>query len=456
MPTTPPTPFQTSVSHTDDTSASEVTPDTNTNDATRDDAGVDRRGFLRCMAWAGTGMLWTVSGGIPKSSVLGAEAPAKNDLFFMQVSDSHIGFNKAANADVTETMRSAIAKINAMPVQPSFLLHTGDISQLSKPSEFDTADQVLREARTKDVFFVPGEHDVGVDNGASYLDRYGKKTQRGRTGGGWYSFDHSGVHFIALVNVLNLKAGGMGSLGAEQLEWIERDVKQLSSSTPIVVFAHVPLWNVYPKWGWGTDDSARALGYLKRFGSVTVLNGHIHQTMQKIEGNVSFHTAMSTAFAQPRPGTAPAPGPMGVPAGHLGDVLGITQVRYLPHHGHLALVDESLSGHSADAALAAGEAAARAAGVRAQAAAAESGGGNTIGIANFAFTPKLLRVQPGTRLTWKNDDDTAHRIQSTNGRFAASPVLDTHATYTVTLTTAGDYPYFCSIHPTMTGSIVVT
>ena len=410
------------------------------------------------MAWAGTGMLWTLSGGVPKSSILGAQAPANGDLFFMQISDSHIGFNKAANADVTETMRAAIAKINAMPVQPAFLLHTGDISQLSKPSEFDTADQVLREARTKDVFFVPGEHDVGVDNGASYLDRYGKKAQRGRTGGGWYSFDHSGVHFIGLVNVLNLKAGGLGSLGAEQIEWLERDVKHLSSSTPIVVFAHVPLWSVYPAWGWGTDDGARALSYLKRFGSVTVLNGHIHQTMQKVEGNVSFHTALSTAFAQARPGTAPAPGPMAVPPGHLRDVLGVTEVRYQPHHGHLALVDDTLSGAAPAAALAAGEAAERehAAQTRQASAGEQKDTPDTIEIVNFAFTPKTLHVKHGSKVTWSNKDDTAHRIQSASGKFAASPVLDTNNKYSVTFASAGTFPYFCSIHPTMTGSVIVS
>src|SRR5437016_2663698 len=311
------------------------------------DNDVDRRGFLRCMAWAGTGVLWSLDGGVPRSSIAGAEVPKPSELFFVQISDSHIGFNKAANADVTETMRKAIAKINALPTQPAFLLHTGDISQLAKASEFDTADQVLKESRTKDVFFVPGEHDVATDNGASYLERYNKRVA-GSTqpvaGNAWYSFDHSGVHFIGLVNVMNLKAGGLGSLGTDQLEWMEKDVKHLSASKPIVVFAHVPLWTVYPEWGWGTDDGARALGYLKRFGSVTVLNGHIHQTMQKVEGTVAFHTALSTAFPQPRPGTAPAPGPMVVPAGHLSDVLGIREVRYLRHHNHLAIIDRTLSG----------------------------------------------------------------------------------------------------------------
>ena len=413
------------------------------------DDDVDRRGFLSCMAWAGTGLLWTVTGGVPTSGILGAQPPAKGELFFMQISDSHIGFSKAANADVTATMQAAIAKINALPAQPAFLLHTGDISQLAKPSEFDTADQALRDAKAKDVFFVPGEHDVGTDNGASYLERYGRKSKQA-----WYSFDHSGVHFIGLANVFNLQAGGLGSLGAAQLEWLEKDVKHLSGSTPIVVFAHVPLWAVYPKWGWATDDGARALAYLKRFGSVTVLNGHIHQTLQKVEGNVTFHTAMSTAFPQPRPGTAPAPGPIVVPANQLRDVLGVTKVRYLAQHRHLAIVDESLSGESATAALAAGEAAARASAPHAVASLADAKKG-IVSIANFAFSPRLSQIAVGERITWTNDDDTAHRIQSAGSAFAPSAVLDTRASYSATFAKPGQYPYFCSIHPTMTGTIVV-
>jgi plastocyanin len=386
--------------------------------------------------------------------LLGARPPKNGDLFFVQISDSHIGFNKAANADVTATMQAAIAKINALPTAPAFLLHTGDISQLAKASEFDTADQVLRESRTKDVFFVPGEHDVGTDDGRSYLERYGKKTQRTGGTGGWYSFDHSGVHFIGLVNVFNLKAGGLGTLGAEQLAWLEKDVKHLASSTPIVVFAHVPLWSVYPAWGWGTDDGARALAYLKRFGSVTVLNGHIHQTMQKVEGNVTFHTALSTAFPQPRPGTAPAPGPMVVPANQLRDVLGIRQVRYIAQHKHLAIVDETLSGESPAAAMAAGEAAARASAPAPAVATAPSRPG-AVTITNFAFTPGNIQIAAGDRVSWTNDDDVPHRIQSANSAFAPSAVLDTKASYDVALTRPGEYKYFCSLHPMMTGTIVV-
>src|SRR5262249_2619347 len=210
------------------------------------------------------------------------------------------------NPDVVGTLKAAIDKINGLPMTPELLLHTGDISHLSKPEEFDTVDQILKSASVKEAFFVPGEHDVATDEGATYRERYAKNSK----GAGWYSFDKKGVHFIGLVNVMNLKAGGLGTLGPEQLEWLEDDLKGRSHSTPIVVFAHIPLWSVFPQWGWGTDDAAQALGYLKKFGSVTVLNGHIHQTMQKVEGNVRFHTAASTAFPQPAPGTADSPGPM--------------------------------------------------------------------------------------------------------------------------------------------------
>jgi 3',5'-cyclic AMP phosphodiesterase CpdA len=309
--------------------------------------GIDRRGFLKCMAWAGTGVLWTISGGVLVSKTLaevakdGASLHKATDLSFLQISDSHIGFSKDANKDVTETFKIALDRINAMPTQPAFLIHTGDISQLSKPEEFDTFDQVLKSCKTKDVFYVPGEHDVINDGGKLFRERYLKSVEG--KGSGWYSFNKNGVHFIGLVNVLNLQAGGLGQLGDEQLEWLEDDVKGLSAETPIVVFAHIPLWAVYPKWGWGTDDSQRALGYLKRFGSVTVLNGHIHQVLQKVEGNVTFHTAMSTAFPQPEPGKAPNPGPLIVPSEKLRSMLGLTSVQYKQGKTALAVVDSNLS-----------------------------------------------------------------------------------------------------------------
>jgi 3',5'-cyclic-AMP phosphodiesterase len=305
--------------------------------------GIDRRNFLSCMAWAGTGLLWSIVGGVPTARLIAETAinastkPGKLEEFsFVQISDSHIGFNKGANPDVTGTLTKAIHRANSVSgaKAPDFLLHTGDITQNSKAVEFDTACQLIKGFKNE-VFYVPGEHDF-IDDGEQYRQRFGK----GNLGNGWYSFNHKGVHLVGLNNCVQVDA--MGNIGAEQLAWLKSDLAGLSASTPVVVFAHIPLWMVYEKWGWGTHDGAQALALLKRFGSVTVLNGHIHQVVQKVEGNVVFHTAMATAFPQPAPGSAPNPGPMTVPAGKLQSVLGVTSVKVTRGHGHLAVVDNTL------------------------------------------------------------------------------------------------------------------
>jgi 3',5'-cyclic-AMP phosphodiesterase len=301
---------------------------------------VDRRGALECMIWAGTGVLWTLSGGVPKSLNLLGEAEAATAGFtFLQISDSHVGFDKPANPNALGTLQEAIGKVKALSTRPAFMIHTGDITHLSKPDEFDNAAAVIGDAGL-DVHYVPGEHDIiDADRGKAYLDRYGK----GKKGAGWYSFDDHGVHFIGLVNVVDLKAGGLGRLGSDQLAWLQDDLSTQADSMPIVVFAHIPLWTVYAEWGWGTDDGLQALTLLKRFGSVTVLNGHIHQIVQKVEGNMTFHTAMSTAFPQPAPGTAKGPGPMTVPAERLRSLLGITCVDLREVSKPLAIIDSPLA-----------------------------------------------------------------------------------------------------------------
>jgi len=314
-------------------------------DGNQSNDGINRRGFLKCMAWAGTGLLWTITAeGIPTSHIFGAKngKKAESGLHFVQISDSHMGFNKPANTDVVSTLQATIDRINSLSEPPEFIIHTGDLSHQSKPGEFDTLDQILKSAQPRQIFYVPGEHDTSIDDGKQYLDRYGKDTK----GKGWYSLNHKGVHFVGLVNVLQLE--GMGQLGEEQIAWLKDDLSAVSASTPVVVFAHIPLWSVYPDWGWGTKDSEQALGHLRRFGSVTVLNGHIHQVMQKVEGNLTFHTAMSTAFPQPAPGTAPAPGPMKVPAERLRTLLGLADVHYLQQNNHLAIVDSPLMTAAAD------------------------------------------------------------------------------------------------------------
>ena len=308
---------------------------------TSQDEGPSRRKVLECMTWAGTGVLWTVTGGVPAAIGLIDEAIAQEvkGFTFLQISDSHMGFDKPANPNAKGTLEEAIARVKAAPGNPAFMIHTGDISHLSKPSEFDDADKIIGEARL-DVHYVPGEHDILDDEqGKLYRDRYG----RGTRGAGWYSFDANGVHFVGLVNVVNLKAGGLGNLGAEQLAWLKDDLKGRSASQPVVVFAHIPLWTVYADWGWGTDDSAEALKLLARFGSVTVLNGHIHQITQKVEGRIAFHTARSTAFPQPEPGTAPSPGPLKVPAEQLHSMLGITDAMFVRGRERIALIDSTLA-----------------------------------------------------------------------------------------------------------------
>jgi plastocyanin len=386
------------------------------------------------MAWVGTGAMWTLTGGVLRGMPIEQAArgamghsTGAGGLRFVQISDSHIGFDKPANTDVTATLRAAVAKIRAASEGPSFVLHTGDLTHLSKPSEFDTLQQVLAELSLP-VFYVPGEHDVLEDDGKSYLQRFGGGTQ----GAGWYSFDQGGAHFIGLVNVVNLKAGGLGTLGTEQLEWLEKDVKRLKSSTPIVVFAHIPLWSVYPEWGWGTDDSARALSYLKRFGSVSVLNGHIHQVMHKVEGHVSFHTAMSTAFPQPAPGSAPSPGPMKVEADRLKKVLGLSRMSFHDINHPIAITDVPLEedGQTAGA------------------------GSKQVLVDNFSFAPAMAAVAAGSTVTWTNRDDVPHNIVSTDRKFK-SPVLDTDERFSHAFDAPGTYKYFCSIHPRMTGQVVV-
>jgi len=305
---------------------------------------MDRRGLLKCGAWAGTGLIWSMYGGVLSSRAFGQDAKPEDaakvaDFTFVQISDTHFGFNKDPNKDPVVTIQEAIKKVNALPKAPDFVIHTGDVTHLAKPAEFDKAAQVLQGLKAP-VFYVPGEHDVVADDTKLFRERYGKGTK----GLGWQSFDHDGVHFVGLVNVVSLKASGLGVLGKEQIDWLKADLKALGDSTPVVVFAHMPLWTISEKWGWGTDDSAEALAELKRFGSVTVLNGHIHQIMQKVEGNMTFHTARSLAFPQPRPGEAPNPGPMkNVPADKLREMLGLTTVDYVIKKSPLAIVDSTLA-----------------------------------------------------------------------------------------------------------------
>ena len=290
-----------------------------------------RRGALRCLAFGGAGTLFVLAGGVlaPVDLALAASdksALAVSDIpLFLQISDTHIGFKQEANPDVAGTLKQTIDYVNAMPIKPALTIHTGDITHLSKPEQFDQAAQLLSGLNITELHTVPGEHDVTDGGGAEYFSRFGKASNNK----GYYSFDHNGVHFIALVNVMHFKPNGLGGLGDDQLAWLQADLKGRSSSTPIVVFAHMPMWTIYQPWGWGTGDADQAMSYLKRFGSVTVLNGHIHQIVSKVEGNVTFHTARSTAYPQPTAGNGPGPLPLKVPSDQLAKMLGVTSVNIM-------------------------------------------------------------------------------------------------------------------------------
>jgi 3',5'-cyclic AMP phosphodiesterase CpdA len=304
-----------------------------------------RRGALKCLAFGGAGTLFVLAGGVLAPVDLAMAASGRSAAtrsgvpLFLQISDTHIGFNKEANPDVAGTLRQTIEFVNAMPVKPALTIHTGDITHLSKAEEFDRAAQLMSGLNITELHTVPGEHDVTDGPGAEYFGRFGQASDNK----GYYSFDHQGVHFVALVNVMHFKPNGLGGLGDDQLAWLDADLKGRSSSTPIVVFAHMPMWTIYEPWGWGTGDAGQALGYLKRFGSVTVLNGHIHQIVSKVEGNVTFHTARSTAYPQPTAGTGPGPMPLKVASDQLPRMLGVTSVEIVRHPLALSLSDTTLA-----------------------------------------------------------------------------------------------------------------
>jgi len=280
-----------------------------------------RRGkFLEHVGWTGAGILFTLTeGGLLTSRAVGAEDAGGAALSFVQISDRHIGFAQAANDNVSGTLEQTIKAINALPQQPAFVFHTGDVTHLSKPAQFDEAKQMLSQLKAP-LLTIPGEHDVIGDNGKGFLAAFGRPDAKD----GWFSFDQGGVHFVALVNVFNFEK--MGLLGQPQLDWLKNDLAAQKGDTPIVVFGHVPLYALYPQWGWTTEDGAKALAMLSRFSKVTVLNGHIHQIIEHSEGNIRFATAASTAYPQPAPGTADKPGPLTVPKDQLLHVLGFRSV----------------------------------------------------------------------------------------------------------------------------------
>ena len=385
-----------------------------------------RRNALKCMAYGGAGTLFVLASGVftPIDLAKAAEGKQSPGLpgkpLFVQISDTHIGFAKDANPDVSGTLSKSIDLINGLPEQPALIIHTGDITHLSKPAEFDLARQMLGRLRVTEMHTVPGEHDVTDATVTEYFNRFGKASGNK----GYYSFDHAGVHFIALVNVLQFKPGGLGTLGPEQLAWVAADLKGRSASTPIVVFAHMPLWTIHEPWGWGTGDAQELMTHLRRFGSVTVLNGHIHQIVQKVEGNITFHTARSTAYPQPLAGVGPGPGPVKVPDDQLAGMLGVTRVSLVKQSRAMQLTDLTI----ADPAR--------------------------IVIKDFMFGPTSVAVAAGSTVTWENSDEEPHTVVSDSGLFR-SGALDTHESFSFKFDKPGTYHFVCSIHPQMVGTVVV-
>jgi Icc protein len=396
------------------------------------EAGLDlsRRAFLKSVGVLAAGVVWTVSEGTLRGRGLRAleaaeQAPA--GFSFVQISDSHIGFRRPPNADPTATLRETVARINAMPAAPDFIVHTGDASDLTKPDEHDMFDQTLSGLKVKQIHYLPGEHDVIGDDGKLFLSRYAKQAARG----GWYSFDHKGVHFITLVNVVNRSSTGAGHLGDDQIAWATKDLQGQPPGTPIVVFSHIPLWTVYTPWGWNTDDIDPVTAQLRRFSSVTVLNGHIHQIQQGSDGNISYRTAGATAYPQPRPGKAPAPGPLVVPADQLRSYLGWRLADSAPGKP-IAVTDTAL------------------------AAGADPAKQAMVDIKDFRFVPQDLTVAVGTAVTWTNHDNEAHTIMSDDKTFTTAPQLvESGGQFSHTFDKAGVFPYHCTIHPFMHGRITV-
>ncbi len=335
-------------------------------------ANLSRRKLLKCMAaWAGTGVIWTVGAGglltacgeittapattstaattaatsttnattqaVAATTIVATQAAGQSGFSFVQISDTHIGFSaEGVNSDVGSTLQQAITRINALPQPPAFVLHTGDVSHLSKPTEFDMAHQLMNTIKTPNIFYVPGEHDVLNDQGAGFRQRFSAKTPD-KT---WYSMDYQGVHFIGLSNAGELDNFGM--LGSEQLAWLQKDLAGVKKDNPLVVFAHVPLFTVYKPWTWETKDAAQAIALLKPFSAVTVLNGHIHQVVTQAEGNINFYTANSTAFPQHRPGVD-KPNAYKLPANELLQNLGYRTVSISPGNPTATIADPTLA-----------------------------------------------------------------------------------------------------------------
>ena len=271
---------------------------------------IDRRDFLKL---AGLG-------GVVFASSLGpwgrAFAAAGQDFFFVQMTDTHWGFEGPPNPEAKNTLKRAVAAVNGLKKQPDFIMFTGDLTHAAdndaeRHKRMTDFKAIVSELKCKDVRFIPGENDAGLDNGAMYTTMFGA---------GHYSFDHKGVHFVALDNVSDPN----GLIGENQLEWMHADLAKIDKSHPVVVFAHRPLFDLYPSWDWATKDGGKAIEILASYENATVFYGHIHQEHHQMTGKIAHHAAESLIFPFPLAGSQPKRSPVPWDAAHPFKGLGFT------------------------------------------------------------------------------------------------------------------------------------
>lgn len=258
---------------------------------------VDRRAFMKL---AGLGGVVFASGLTAARGASGASlagAGTDDDFYFVQLSDSHWGFQGPPNPDATGTLRKAVAAVNALPEAPDFIVFTGDLTHTTDdPKErrqrMAQFRDIVSDLKVKTVHFMPGEHDASLDNGEAFQEFFGKTH---------YTFDHKGVHFIALDNVSDPRA----SIGDAQLEWLAEDLQRQPREANIVVLTHRPLFDLYPQWDWATRDGAKAIDLLLPMANVTVFYGHIHQEHHRMTGHIAHHAARSLMFPLPVAGSQP-------------------------------------------------------------------------------------------------------------------------------------------------------
>jgi 3',5'-cyclic AMP phosphodiesterase CpdA len=236
----------------------------------------------------------------PRNQASLASCPSSSSLASRR--ETHWGFSGPPNPEADRTLRSTVATINAVSTRPDFVIFTGDLTQTTDDPTLRRARMkefkaIVSELTVKDVRFIPGEHDAALDNGEAYRELFGDTH---------YAFVHEGVHFIALDNVSDPAA----IFGSAQLAWLRSEVAKVPKTAPLVVFAHRPLFELFPAWEWTTQDGAQAIEILQAHPNVTVFYGHIHQEHEHQTGSITHHAARSLIFPLPAPGSVPKKVPL--------------------------------------------------------------------------------------------------------------------------------------------------